>query len=128
MTHTIFKNLAHQKIIKKVDNTNEVFHLYSCGIFNNGTKEENIEFVELTPKSEYKKHYHKQSSAVIYMLYGTGLFYLDNETISYKPEMRINIPRGVLHGFKTDTATLFLSIQSPPIINNETQDIDLFYT
>jgi hypothetical protein len=47
--------------------------------------------------------------------------------IEYQPGIRIDIPAGVIHGFKTKTPTLFLSIQSPPIINPENGAIDLLY-
>ena len=127
MTHEIFKSIPHQRITSKRDNIEEIFDLYQCGIFNNSSFEENIEFVELQPQSEYSSHYHKKSSAVVYVISGTGLFQLAKNLIDYKPGIRIDIPAGVLHGFKTKTPTLFLSIQSPPIINPDNGEIDLHY-
>lgn len=126
MTYEIFKSIPHQRVVTKHANT-EIFDLYQCGIFNNNSLEENVELVELQPQSEYSPHYHKKSSAVAYVISGTGLFQLTNDLIEYKPGMRITIPAGVVHGFKTKTRTLFLSIQSPPIINPENGEIDLHY-
>jgi quercetin dioxygenase-like cupin family protein len=127
MTHEIFKSIPHQRIVSKRDNVEEIFDLYQCGIFDNNSQDEIVELVELQPQSEYIPHYHKNSSAIVYIISGTGLMQLKDNLIEYKPGTRISIPAGVMHGFKTTTRTLFLSIQSPPIINSQTGQIDLHY-
>jgi quercetin dioxygenase-like cupin family protein len=127
MTYEIFKSIPCQRVISKRANVEEIFDLYQCGIFNNSSFEEHIELVELQPQSEYTPHYHEKSSAVVYLISGMGLFQLADDLFEYKPGMRIDIPARVLHGFKTKTPTLFLSIQSPPIINPENGEIDLHY-
>lgn len=126
MNYEIFKSIHHQRIVSKIHDE-EIFDLYQCGIFNNNCTEENVELVELQPLSEYRPHFHKKSSAVVYVISGTGFFQLAENSIAYKPGIRIDIPAGVIHGFKTNTPTLFLSIQSPPIINPDNGDIDLHY-
>ena len=105
----------------------EIFDLYQCGLFKNGLIDENVELVELQPQSIYSPHFHKKSSATVYIITGTGTFQLADNAIKYKPGVRIDIPAGALHGFKTKTPTLFLSIQSPPIMNPENGEIDLHY-
>lgn len=127
MIYEIFKLIPHQRIISKQEQAEEIFDLYQCGIFKNRSYEENVELVELRPESEYRLHFHKKSSAVVYVISGTGLFQLAENLIEYHPGIRIDIPAEVLHGFKTKTPTLFLSIQSPPIINPENGEIDLHY-
>ena len=127
MTYEIFKSIPHQRVVSKRANVEEIFDLYQCGIFNNSSLEENVELVELQSQSEYSPHTHKKSSAVVYVISGAGLFQLAENIIEYKPGIRIDIPAGVLHGFKTKTPTLFISIQSPPIINPENGEIDLHY-
>lgn len=127
MTYEIFKSIPHQRVVSKQTDIEEIFDLYQCGIFNNNSLEENVELVELQPQSEYSPHYHKKSSAIVYVISGTGLLQLKNNLIEYKPGIRITIPAGVAHGFKTKTRTLFLSIQSPFIINPENGEIDLHY-
>lgn len=127
MLYEIFKSIPHQRVVSKRVNAEEIFDLYQCGIFKNSFLEENIELVELQPQSEYSPHSHQKSCAVVYIISGTGLFQLAEDLIEYHPGMRIDIPAGVLHGFKTNTPTLFLSIQSPPIINPENGEIDFHY-
>ncbi|OGT45139.1 MAG: hypothetical protein A3E83_07630 [Gammaproteobacteria bacterium RIFCSPHIGHO2_12_FULL_41_20] len=127
MDYEIFKSIPHQRVVSKQAQAEEIFDLYQCGIFKNRSFEENIELVELRPESEYSPHFHKKSSAVVYVISGTGLFQLGENLIEYQPGIRIDIAAGVLHGFKTKTPTLFLSIQSPPIINPENGEIDLHY-
>lgn len=127
MTHEIFKLLPHQRVISKHANNEEIFDLYPCGLFKNNLLMENIELVELQPHSQYRPHYHKNSSAVIYIISGTGMLLLSNSLIEYKQETRFTIPAGMTHGFQTKTRTLFLSIQSPPIIHPVNGHIDLHY-
>ena len=118
MKYDIFKTIPHQRVVSDHGNSKEIFDLYQCGIFKNNSLEENLEFVELPPQAEYSQHYHKNSFAIIYVISGTGQFQLAENLIEYKPGIRIVIPAGVMHGFKTDTLTLFLSIrESPPIID-----------
>lgn len=127
MRYEIFKLIPHQRVVSKQANTEEIFDLYQCGIFNNGLFEENVELVELQPQSVYHPHYHEKSFATVYIISGTGFIQLENNLIEYKPGKKFIIPAGMMHGFKTNTHTLFLSIQCPPIINPENEQIDLHY-
>src|SRR5579862_288693 len=127
MPYDIFNLIPHQRVVNNENNHEEIFDLYQCGIFKNDSFEENIELVELQANAKYRAHYHQQSSAVIYIIAGIGVMRLAKEQIEYKPGMRIDIPAGVIHGFKTESRTLFLSLQSPPIINPENREIDLHY-
>ena len=135
----LFKSIPHQRVVSKNVRAAEVIDLYSLGLFKvqhshlaqcvAGTSEivENIELVALQPQSEYKPHYHKYSAAVIYIVQGSGTFRLGDTVSDYYPGKHISIPAGVLHGFNTQTPTLFLSIQSPPILNPENGEVDLYY-
>lgn len=132
--YTIFKSIPHRRVVSKNVSSEEIFDLYQLGIFaapsacQQGHEiQENIELVELKSKATYRPHYHKDSTAVIYIVSGSGTFLLGDSCIGYQAGKRIVIPAGFLHGFNTDTPTLFLSIQSPPIINSVTGQIDLHY-
>jgi len=127
MTHEILKTIPHERVIMKQGSIEEIFDLYLCGVFKNNSLEENIELVELPAQSSYRPHYHKKSAAVIYVITGTGHLQLDDRCIEYNSGTRVAIPAGVLHGFKTITSTLFLSIQSPSIIDPVSGQIDLYY-
>ncbi|MBA3661445.1 MAG: cupin domain-containing protein [Gammaproteobacteria bacterium] len=127
MKYEIFKTIPHRRVVSKQGNDEEIFDLYQCGLFNNHATEENVELVALQPESAYQTHYHEESAAVIYIISGIGIFQLAEKFINYKPGMRFTIPAAVLHGFTTKTHTLFLSIQSPPIINTDSGNIDLHY-
>lgn len=139
-SYAIFKLIPHRRVVSQHRGNEEIFDLYPLGIFTASTSlldphvkasssevQENIELVELQPKAEYRLHYHKNSSAIIYIVAGCGTFLLGNEAIAYQAGKRIVIPAGFRHGFSTATATLFLSIQSPPIIDPTTGQIDLHY-
>lgn len=133
----------HKRVCNTENETQEIFDLYQLGLFsapdsflaNHIEKSiqnaqpiyENLELVELQPESSYKPHFHQKSAAVIYIISGAGDFLLGDVNMKYHSGMRMVIPAGVLHGFKTHTRTLFLSIQSPPIIDPDTQNIDLQY-
>jgi quercetin dioxygenase-like cupin family protein len=137
--YSILKVIPHHRVQY---NDEEIFDLYQLGTYTAKSSllatlhtitsevyeyQEQIEIVELQPSTKYRPHYHKKSAAIIYIIHGTGRFILDKKNIHYHPGQRIEIPAGMLHGFLTDTRTLFLSIQSPPIIDRGNDSIDLYY-
>lgn len=127
MIYEIFKSIPHQKVVSKHQQADEIFNLYQLGNFpTENSVEENVELVELEPDSLYRPHFHKKSAAIIYIILGTGVFRFADDFLKYQPGKRIAVPAGILHGFKTETRTLFLSIQSPGIIDADGQ-IDLHY-
>lgn len=127
----ILDGLVH----KRVESEGEVFNLYQLGLYQAehslfnvaGSCQEIVELVELEPAATYKSHYHEKSEAIIYIVSGKGVFILGEEEIAYDGSLRVSIPNKILHGFKTETRTLFLSIQSPPILNYETNEVDIHY-
>jgi quercetin dioxygenase-like cupin family protein len=135
--YSIFKSIPHRRVVSENAGTQEFFDLYQLGTFTapsfcqpnseEQTIQENVELVELQPQAEYRPHYHKNSTAVIFIISGSGTFLLGEERMDYQAGKRIVIPAGYMHGFNTHTPTLFLSIQSPPIINSVTGQIDLHY-
>lgn len=127
MLYDIFKTIPHKRVTSSELNAPEVFDLYQCGIFNHKQSQKNIELVELYPKIRYRSHYHKNSSAVIYIITGQGYFVLGHQQHAYSNGSCFDVPAKKLHGFHTQTHTLFLSIQSPPIIDPLDGSIDLYY-
>lgn len=127
MPYEIFKSIEHRRVVGQNSGMDELFDLYQFGSFKNGLNEENVDLVELQPSSKYRLHFHKKSAAVIYIISGTGVFYLAESCINYKAGIRIEVPTNTLHGFTTKTRTLFLSIQCPSIIDSNSGDIDLYY-
>lgn len=138
--NSLLKKIPHRRVIDKNIRADEIFDLYQLGVFAASDSllaqfsgdpaeavQEIVELVELQPQAEYRPHYHKKSAAIIYIVMGIGIFQLDQTQMPYHAGERILIPAGVLHGFITKTRTLFLSIQTPPILNPETNFVDLYY-
>lgn len=96
--------------------------IYRLGVFDNTA----YELVELVTGREYPPHRHKGSDGVFCFIFGEGVVSICNQDIQYVPGTKVKVPKGVYHGFRPKTHTLFLSIQSPPIIQGETVDIELF--
>lgn len=86
-----------------------------------------VELVRLVANNHYKPHLHKYSEAMIYIIAGQGELLLGEEKLTYQPGMRVPLPKNVAHGFVTDTETVFLSRQSPPIYSRKNQTVDLHY-
>lgn len=89
--------------------------------------EETLELVQLQPNSMYQPHSHTHAAAVVWIISGTGDLLLGGQRLPYKAHQRFILPNGVPHGFHTQEATFFLSIQSPPIIDKNTGSIDIHY-
>jgi mannose-6-phosphate isomerase-like protein (cupin superfamily) len=86
-----------------------------------------IEFVKLYTNIKYKAHIHDQSSARFIFLKGTGKVFIGEEAFAFEPGFQIDAPTGVKHGFEINNETIFLSIQTNPIQNQETGEIDIRY-
>ena len=127
MSYEIFHSLPMHEVIIDNDGQQEIFRLFQCGIFSSNDSAECVELVELTAQSHYRLHKHKTSAATIYIIHGEGDLLLAGDTIRYQPAMKILIPENTWHGFHTHSKTLFLSIQSPPIIDKVTQQVDIHY-
>lgn len=139
--YDILSSMPYEKIVgdqgASESLSQEVFEIHCLGLFKGPgvslihSKDSNaleiVELVLLKPKTIYRPHYHKKSTAVIYIIWGRGVFLQDAESKPYDKEHRFVVPPGLKHGFQTTTETLFLSIQTPPILNRETAELDLYY-
>ena len=86
-----------------------------------------IEFVKLHKETIYKPHIHDKASAKFIFLIGTGKVILDEVQLDYYPGFQCEAPAGVKHGFILNEETIFLSIQSNPIQDRSTGEIDIRY-
>ncbi len=120
----ILKHFTYQKIIT---DQAERFDLFQGGIFETVAGQEQVELVRLEPNTKYVPHYHQKSSAVIYIIAGTGELLLNETGVHYQAGKRIEISAGTWHGFNTERETVFLSIQSPSILDPLTGIADIHY-
>lgn len=97
------------------------------GIYRVPAKTGCVEFVKLYKETTYKPHIHDKAAATFIFLVGTGLVTLGDEKIPYKSGDRVEAPAGVMHGFIQNEETIFLSIQSNPIQDRTTGEIDIRY-
>jgi quercetin dioxygenase-like cupin family protein len=86
-----------------------------------------VEFVKLYANISYQPHIHDKASATFIFLSGTGKVVLDGIDYPYKKGSIYSAVAGVKHGFVQDEETIFLSIQSNPIQDRTTGDIDIRY-
>jgi quercetin dioxygenase-like cupin family protein len=86
-----------------------------------------IEFVKLYPEINYKPHIHDFSSARFIFLKGKGKVLIGEKSFNYTPGFQIDAPAGIKHGFEIETESIFLSIQTNPIQNQQTGEIDIRY-
>lgn len=97
------------------------------GIYRVPTASGCIEFVKLHKDTIYKPHIHDRASAKFIFLTGTGKVILDKVQLDYYPGFECDAPAGVMHGFAQNEETIFLSIQSNPIQDRSTGEIDIRY-
>lgn len=101
---------------------NETLDFYELGLFKNSS----YDLVHLK-EIYYVPHIHKKSSAKFYIIFGSGIIIIKGKEIKYKAGNIFNIPKGTPHGFKVKEETLFLSVQTPPIMNPKTNKPDVEY-
>jgi mannose-6-phosphate isomerase-like protein (cupin superfamily) len=69
--------------------------------------------------------YEIESRGYFYFATGTGIITLKDKAFRYQAGDQFNIAPGLLHGFSTETKTVFLSINDPPILDEETGKVDI---
>jgi len=84
------------------------------------------DLVELGQDQESSIHRHNRAETVIYILDGTAQVVIEDEVVPVKKGDRLHIGKGMFHGFRTGQETVsFLSVQSPPILDKSTGQLDL---
>jgi quercetin dioxygenase-like cupin family protein len=84
-----------------------------------------LDVVHILENSTSEIHRHNFSDNVVYILQGNGTVVLDGQEHPVHPGLRISIPRGVAHGFRTaESELLFVSAQIPPILDKKTGAFD----
>ncbi len=71
-------------------------------------------------------HRHNDAETVLYMLDGAGAIVVDGADVPVVAGDRVLVGKAVFHGVKTeDQALTFLSVQSPPILDQASGHMDL---
>lgn len=84
------------------------------------------DLVSIAPHSTSEVHRHNRSETVLYIVAGAGRVMVGDEWFDVREGDRVLIGKGVFHGLATgDRALEFLSVQSPPILDESTGQLDL---
>jgi quercetin dioxygenase-like cupin family protein len=109
-----------------VVDVNDVFHVMQL---TRGTELESIvgaDYVRLDPEQTSKIHRHNRAETVLYILDGHGVVVVEDVDHNVVAGDRIRIRTGQYHGVRTgDSSLVFLSVQSPPILDKSTGVLDL---
>lgn len=97
------------------------------GIDGRTIENREVTLVTLTPEGQYPQHVHKDSDARFIIVSGEATLLLGKTQRKIHLGDIIDIPKGTPHGFDTIVGQnlVFISIQSPPIVNHKTGDLDL---
>jgi mannose-6-phosphate isomerase-like protein (cupin superfamily) len=102
-----------------------VFHVCQItpGTFLSGFA--GIDYIEILPNQVSEVHRHNESDALLFVISGSARAELDQEFYDIKAGMRVLIPKGMTHGFRTGEEKFqFVSIQIPPIQDDSTDRFD----
>jgi uncharacterized RmlC-like cupin family protein len=84
------------------------------------------DLVEVEPNMRSSVHRHNHSETVIYIISGRAEVLVGDELVAVAAGDRLHVGKAVFHGFRTaDDPVTFLSVQSPPILDESTGTLDL---
>lgn len=84
------------------------------------------DMVSIGPHARSEVHRHLHSETVLFVLEGSARARVGERHVDVRAGDRILIGKGVYHGFETAASPLrFLSVQSPPILDESTGLLDL---
>lgn len=85
-----------------------------------------VDLVVIEKNKKSGIHRHNHSETVLYIAQGQGTILIDDKSISVKAGERVYIPAKSFHGvITTDLPMHFISMQTPPILNQKTGQLDL---
>jgi len=95
-----------------------VFHVTQLATDSFLDKVLGLDYIYIRPNSISEIHRHNNSDNLIFILSGKAIIILNSVEHEISPGLRVHIPRGMWHGFRTHNVALeFISAQIPPILN-----------
>ncbi len=83
------------------------------------------DLVVVEPGRTSNVHRHNRAETVLYILDGASDVLVGEDTVKVRKGDRVLVGKGVFHGFVThDQSVTFLSVQSPPILDEKTGELD----
>ena len=84
-----------------------------------------LDYIVIAAGRSSEIHRHNESDNVVYVLKGRAIIILNGMENEIVPGLRIQIPRGMWHGFRTSDEQLeFISAQIPPILDRKSGSFD----
>jgi quercetin dioxygenase-like cupin family protein len=113
--------------VQAIKTEQEAYEIVRLGRFNtvNGSGL-TIELVVYEAGSIHPPHRHEHSEVLIYIISGDGVALMGESEDRYHAGSMFRVHHGLRHGFKAETDTLFLSINSPGIVD-EDGNVDFEY-
>ena len=107
----------------------EVFDVFRVAQITRGTPLEHavaVDLVTVDPGQTSQIHRHNGTDSVLLVIEGSGTIHVGGSSYGVRKGTRIIIARGVFHGVSTEGEALtFLSVQSPPILDEGRGVLDL---
>jgi mannose-6-phosphate isomerase-like protein (cupin superfamily) len=101
----------------------------TASIDGNAVPDREVSLVKISRPGAYPQHVHKNSDAVFLIVSGTATLCSGRARIPVRPNDVVEVPRNLAHGFDLEEGKelVWVSIQSPPILDPETGDVDLHH-
>ena len=90
----------------------EKFHEVGCVIIDCFNREDAKKLVIQLPGPFHPTHYHKQKDETFQVLWGSMEVEIEGQRRVMRPGEVVWVPRGVWHGFKTDTGVIFEEVST----------------
>jgi quercetin dioxygenase-like cupin family protein len=104
----------------------DVFHVMQLARDTELESVVGADYVRLDPQQTSKIHRHNRAETVLYILEGRGVVVVEETDHTVVAGDRIRIRPGEFHGVRTEAeGMVFISIQSPPILDKSTGAFDL---
>lgn len=82
------------------------------------------DLVAMDPGQRSGIHRHNRAETVLYFLRGDATVLLDDEEVAVSAGTRVRVGAGVFHGVVSHSDVQFVSVQSPPILDEAAGTLD----
>lgn len=79
------------------------------------TPECSLRVLKLTKGKSVQLHHHHNTTQIYFLLEGVAQATIDGKSVELKPHEILRVPAEAIHGIRTDSQALVLSISIPPL-------------
>ena len=92
-------------------------------LYHSDTPECSLRLLRVESGESIDPHYHKETTQIYFVVEGSVLITVGDESRTVRPQGTIRVPREIPHSLQTQSAAVVLSISIPPLLISDHHNV-----